>query len=118
MGNLVNARPCYLCTLMMKDIHINKVYYSMDGEIICEKVSHMISINCSLLRRRLDNAPTDLRIYYKKIIEKMPKTTKRKNADYFLKGLKHDIVGAQHEYTKNQLRIFIGDFTLGIIMII
>ena len=42
---LKNSRPCANCLQFMKDVNINKVYYSSGNgsEIICEKVKNMIS---------------------------------------------------------------------------
>ena len=53
-GELKNARPCHNCLIMMKNIKINKVYYSVDNNIICEKVKNMISIQSSSVRINLD----------------------------------------------------------------
>lgn len=44
--NLCNARPCFECLTLMKKYNINKVYYSVDYNIIeSEHVKHMISIH-------------------------------------------------------------------------
>ena len=120
-GNLVNARPCYQCTLMMKDLGIHKVYYSIDNMIVCEKVADMISINSSNMWRRVDmtqnGAPTDMIEYYRKIINKMPHRTKRRNVDHFIRGVRNEIKGCNYNITGNKLIVSIQDNTIGEILI-
>ena len=120
-GLLTNARPCCHCTLMMKNIGINKVYYSMDNKIICEKVSDMISINSSNSWKKVCilqyHAPTDVTEYYKKIIEKMPKKIKKVNAEYFVKYILIETEGCYYKFIKNELIIYIYDNIIGRIII-
>ena len=116
-GQLVNARPCYQCTLMMKSIGINKVYYSIEDEIVCEKVSQMISINSSNMWKVVDrvhyNAPNDIIDYYKNIINKMPNNVKKINAEHFVRYIYREIEGCKYEFKKNKLIIFINNIILG-----
>ena len=120
-GNLVNARPCYQCTLMMKDLGINKVYYSIDNMIVCEKVADMISINSSNMWRRVDmtqnGAPTDMIEYYRQVIQKMPHRTKRRNVNHFIRGVRNEIKGCNYNITGNKLIVSIQDNTIGEILI-
>ena len=46
---LKNSRPCANCLQFMKDVNINKVFYSSGNgtEIICERVKNMISHHVS-----------------------------------------------------------------------
>ncbi len=116
-GLLANARPCYQCTLMLKSLGINKVYYSMDNKIICEKISNMISINSSNMWKVVDrihyNAPVNNIDYYKNIITKMPNRIKKINAEYFVKYLNKEINGCNYKFNKNILTIYINDIALG-----
>lgn len=72
--NLKNARPCINCLMMMRDLNINKVYYSTnEGKIICEKIKNMYSITSSLHARQhyifKNNIKSfDSKIYYEKIL--------------------------------------------------
>ena len=116
-GQLVNARPCYQCTLMMKSIGINKVYYSIEDEIVCEKVSQMISINSSNMWKVVDrihyNAPDDVVDYYKNIVNKMPNILKKTNAEHFVRYIYREVDGCNYEFKKNKLIIFINNNILG-----
>ncbi len=116
-GQLANARPCYQCTLMLKDIGINKVYYSIEDNIVCEKVSQMISINSSNMWKVVDrihyNAPNNIIDYYKNIIQKMPNTLKKYNADHFVRYIYREVDGCNYEFKKNKLIIFINNTILG-----
>lgn len=120
-GNLVNARPCYQCTLMMKDLGINKVYYSIDNVIVCEKVADMISINSSNMWRRVDmtqnNAPTDMIEYYRRVIQKMPHQTKRRNIDHFIRGVRNEIRGCNYNINGNRLIMMIQEQIIGEVLI-
>jgi hypothetical protein len=88
-NNLVNARPCYNCALLMKAVGINKVYYSVDNIIVSEKVSNLISINASKIVRISEQiqyrAPLNTSEYYTKIISRMPREIKQINLEYFIK---------------------------------
>ena len=121
-GDLNNARPCYQCTLMLKNLGINKVYYSVDNNIVCEKIANMISINSSNSRKKVDRlqyrAPTDIIEYYRYIITKMPKEIKKYNADHFVKNIFIELEGCHYKMTKKTLTIFVYEHVLGIINII
>ena len=121
-GQLTNARPCYRCTLMLKAIGINKVYYSVDNEIICEKVAHMISINSSNTWKKVDrllyNAPLNIFEYYKYIIDKMPKSIKKINADHFVRDIHMEVEGCNYKFKKDKLIIYINENIIGEIYII
>ncbi len=114
---LANARPCYQCTLMMKSIGINKVYYSIENNIVCEKVSQMISINSSNMWKVADrihyNAPENIIDYYKNIIQKMPKVLKKINAEHFVRYICKETEGCNYKLEKTKLTIFINNIILG-----
>lgn len=120
-GNFANARPCYKCLLMMKNVGIKKVYYSMDNQIICERVEYMVSINTSLMSRNFDrfyyNAPQDPIKYYQMIFRKMPQTIKKINVDYFIRHIREEMNGCNYTLTKTRLTVFINDNMIGIIML-
>lgn len=121
-GELVNSRPCYRCTLMLKSIGINKVYYSIENDIICEKVSQMISINSSNTWKKVDrmlhNAPDNIIDYYRYIINKMPKNIKKYNAEQFVRYINIEVEGCNYKFKKNQLIIYINEHIIGEILII
>jgi hypothetical protein len=121
-GLLVNARPCYQCTLMLKSLGINKVYYSIENSIICEKVSQMISINSSNMWKVVDrihyNAPVNIIEYYKNIIQKMPQHVKKKNADHFVRYIEREVNGCNYKFINNKLLILINNNILGELYII
>ena len=52
-GSTANARPCFNCLKMMKDVGINKVYYSTgtDESLVSENVKNMVSIQSSTITR-------------------------------------------------------------------
>jgi len=90
-GNIDNARPCHNCLKMMKDIGINKVYYSTgyENNIICENVKHMVSIQSSSVTRYFstikNNIYNDQNIYYEDLIKSyFPNLIKKSNLNYFL----------------------------------
>jgi hypothetical protein len=110
-NNLCNARPCYNCLQMMKDIGIKRVYYSVNNNIICEKVNDMVSINASNVARRFDvmyynaiNEPTE---YYKNLLLKyFPKNIKIDNLKYFLEYNYNDALPNYTSKIKNDKIIF------------
>ena len=95
---LVNARPCTHCLDMMKAVGIRRVYYSDDsGDMICENVKDMISIQTSKVTQRFEVSKKnkysrliDQRLinkseYYDKIIiKKIPSIIKHVNYELFL----------------------------------
>ncbi len=107
---------------MLKALGINKVYYSIDNNIICEKVSHMISINSSNTWKKVDriihNAPINVFDYYKYIINKMPKSIKKINAEHFVRYIHIEVEGCNYKFTKNKLIIYINENILGEILIV
>jgi hypothetical protein len=119
--NFANARPCYKCLLMMKNIGIKKVYYSMDNQIICEKVEYMVSINTSQMSRNFErvyyNAPHDPIKYYQMIFRKMPQNIKKINVDYFVRHIREEMNGCNYTLTKTRLTVFINDNLIGTIML-
>lgn len=49
-----NSRPCADCLQTMKRIGIRRVYYSLDsGNIVCEKVSTMVSTHRTKMTRHI-----------------------------------------------------------------
>lgn len=74
----------------MKAVGIIRVFYSIDGGVICERVNHMVSINASSITRYLEakyyNTPTDKTEYYKMLLLRyIPKTINKINLEYFIK---------------------------------
>jgi hypothetical protein len=121
-GELVNARPCYQCTLMLKDIGIHKVYYSINNTIICEKVADMISINSSNSWKMIDilmyGAPSNTPDYYKYVISKMPKDIKKINAELFVQCIDKEFIGCNYKLTKKTLVLLYNNIELGAFNII
>ena len=88
MDHIVNARPCINCLEMMKAVNINKVYYSIsDTEMICEKVSNMVSIHVSATTRQYTMANRhNINKYYEKILlTYFPSHIKKYNLEQFIK---------------------------------
>jgi hypothetical protein len=116
-NQLTNARPCYQCTLMLKAIGINKVYYSIENNIVCEKVSHMISINSSNMWKIVDkihyNAPNNIIDYYKNIIQKMPNILRKINAEHFVRYIYKEVDGCNYKFNKSKLIIYINEIIIG-----
>ncbi len=121
-GSLANARPCYQCTLMLKSIGINKVYYSVDNNIICEKVADMISINSSSVWKKTDriqyNKPKDILEYYRSIFLRMPNEIKKKNAEFFVQNIFMELDGCNYKFTKTTLSVYVYNDIIGIINLI
>ncbi len=75
---------------MMKDLNVNKVYYStgIDDEIICESVKNMISIQTSSVTKyllALSNVIIKNSNYFENLlIKKFPPKIKEENLMYFL----------------------------------
>jgi hypothetical protein len=86
-GDICNARPCYNCLKLMKDIGIKKVFYST-GEnetLICEHVRNMVSIQSSSVTRFLNDKLCNYNIYYQKLLKKLfPSQIKNENLKYFI----------------------------------
>ncbi len=89
---LYNARPCINCLNMMKSVGINRVFYSNDdGNIICEKVKDMISIQASVAMRYMYGLITqqkeiNIEKYFNELLIKtFPKSIKRYNFECFVK---------------------------------
>ncbi len=118
-NSLGNARPCYKCTLMLQNIGINKVYYSMDNKLYCEKAKDMISINISSSWRQIESPNyNSLFDYYKSILDKMPTFIKRPNATYFLEHINNELIDCHYVLNKDFLVIFINKQKLAKINII
>jgi uncharacterized CHY-type Zn-finger protein len=89
-GSAANARPCYNCLNMMKNVGIRKVFYSTgnEDEVICEHVKNMISIQASSVTRLLDNKKkvfNDKDTYYISLLKNyFPEQVKYKNLEYFI----------------------------------
>ena len=112
-NTLGNARPCYKCTLMLQDIGINKVYYSMDNNIYCEKVRNMISVNISGSWKQIEIVNYEnTNDYIRSMIIKMPKIIKSTNAEYFLKNINREINNCNYELTSDYLKMYSNDFLL------
>jgi hypothetical protein len=89
-GKTGNARPCYNCLNMMKNIGIKKVFYSTDNkeEIISENVNNMISIQSSNVTRIIESKKTNninRETYYESLLKKyFPVKVKKKNLYCFV----------------------------------
>ena len=85
-----NARPCQNCLEMMKDLNINKVYYTTGNgdEIIFESVKNMISIQTSSIKKyllALSNIVIKNTNYFENLlIKKFPPKIKKENLLYFI----------------------------------
>ena len=87
---LRNARPCHNCLQMMKDVGIRRVYYSVTNDIVCEKVSDMVSIESSTVTMMVEKSyysyPITSYEYYVDLLKKkFPAVIKKGNLDLFLK---------------------------------
>jgi deoxycytidylate deaminase len=107
-NSLGNARPCYKCLLMLQNIGINKVYYSMDNKLYCEKAKDMVSINISSSWKQIESPNYEsIFDYYKSIIDKMPTFIKRPNAAYFLEHIDNELHNCNYTFNNNYLIIYI-----------
>jgi hypothetical protein len=87
-----NARPCYNCLNMMKDIGIKKVYYStgISDEFICENIRNMVSIQASSSTRYIEKLSNNTITYnkdeyYNNLLKTLfPKIINIKNLEYFI----------------------------------
>ena len=117
-NTLGNARPCYKCTLMLQNIGVNKVYYSMDDKMYCEKVKNMISVNVSSSWKQIESPHyNNIFDYYKSIMDKMPKKIKLTNAHLLLKNIMSEIINCKYKLEKNNLIIYVDEYIIGNIII-
>ena len=117
-NTLGNARPCYKCTMMLQNIGINKVYYSMDDKLYCEKVKNMVSVNISSSWKQIEIINyNNIMEYYRSIINKMPKIIKSINAELFLIHITNEIIGCKYKLLNDNLTIYMNDFIIGKIII-
>jgi hypothetical protein len=87
-----NARPCYNCLNMMKDIGLKKVYYSTGNsdEFICENIRNMVSIQASSSTRYIEKLSNNTITYnkdeyYNNLLKNLfPKIINIKNLEYFI----------------------------------
>ena len=92
IGSMGNARPCYNCLNMMKDIGIKKVYYStgISDEFICENIRNMVSIQASSSTRYIEKLSNNTITYnkdeyYNNLLKTLfPKIINIKNLEYFI----------------------------------
>jgi len=108
-GELCNARPCHHCLNLMKKVGINKIYYSINKNIlICEKIKNMISIHISypmkIMHQLHYNLPKNNYDYFKKILNKsFPKIIKKYNLECFLNYNYYDILPSfSHKINKKK----------------
>jgi deoxycytidylate deaminase len=118
-NTLGNARPCYKCTMMLQNIGIKKVYYSMDDKLYCEKVKDMISVNISSSWKQIEiiNYDNNIMDYYRSIISKMPKIIKFINAKLLLEHITNEIIGCRYKLLNDSLIIYMNDSIIGKIII-
>jgi len=98
-----NARPCKNCLDMMKDLNVNKVYYStgIGDEIICESIKNMISIQISkyLIIKKLN--------YFENLFKKIfPPKIKQENLLYFINYNFKNVLPECSYIIKNKIIIF------------
>ncbi len=89
---MCNARPCYNCLNLMKNVGIRKVYYSINShETVCENVKDMVSIQASYVTKHIDRMNKALSwdnpdMYYEQLLRKLfPPYIKQYNLDNFIK---------------------------------
>ena len=74
----------------MQAVGINKVYYSVGSdEFVCERVSHMISIQASVVQkiydRKFNRAPIENNLYFEQLLIKyFPREVRKENLDKFI----------------------------------
>lgn len=90
LGNLVNSRPCYNCLKMMKELGINKIYYSTEDGIKHEKIKYMASICASAAQRSFELKYLQIKLseieYYELLLKKyFPEFIKIENLQLFIK---------------------------------
>lgn len=88
-GEMCNARPCYDCLCMMKQVGIRRVRYSVsEDKILTEVVDNMISIQFSTLNylpeKRASNNKNKLEFLKNILVRVFPKYIFEKNLKYFL----------------------------------
>ena len=89
-GNTANARPCFNCLNMIKDIGIKKVFYTTDNnnEIVSENVNNMISIQSSSVTRMIASknpSYVNRETYFETLLKKQfPEKVKKKNLYFFI----------------------------------
>lgn len=115
-GSTANARPCFNCLKMMKDVGINKVYYSTGAveSLVSENVKHMVSIQSSTITRYFYNINHNLdennskELYFENLMKKLfPKEIKEKNLIYFLEhNFKNVLPDCNFNIKKNNKIIF------------
>ncbi len=123
-NSYVNARPCYNCLQMMKNVGINKVHYSTENGLIVEKVKNMVSIHSSAIQiyfeKKYLNYPQDSNEYYKKIVKKrVPIFMKDVNFIFFCKyNLENIFSDYLVKKNKNKRDIYVNNIILFSITII
>jgi len=109
-GTISNARPCYNCLNMMKDIGIKKVYYSTgnNDELICEHIKNMISIQVSIAFLNMNKLKNNNNEYYNYLLKKeFPKSIKNINLQYFIDyNLKNILPNYKVIIKSNLIQIF------------
>lgn len=110
-----NARPCYNCLNMMKDIGIKKVYYSTgtSDEFICENIRNMVSIQASSSTRYIEKLSNNTITYnkdeyYTNLLKTLfPKIINIKNLEYFIEyNLKNILPHYKIIIKLNNVKIF------------
>jgi hypothetical protein len=110
-GNTANARPCINCLKMMKDIGINKVYYSTGTEdgMVGEYVKNMISVQISSVTRQqhVNQCNSDqIELYENLIKDNFPKCINHYNLICFVKyNLKNVLPNSTYCINKNRVII-------------
>jgi hypothetical protein len=106
LGELRNSRPCRKCLEMMQQYGIRRVYYSTGGilsgdqnEIICEKVSTMISAHITKGDMRVKISDDE---YLNQWFDKIPIMYTIKEYDKFLILMKFDIY---YKYSNSKINL-------------
>lgn len=91
-GDTCNARPCYNCLNLMKIVGIRKIFYSVGpGEIVCESVKNMVSIQSSSVSKYIEKINGNKLVdkpnkYYEDLlIKNFPSVIKYKNLTNFIR---------------------------------
>nr|QFG74584.1 MAG: hypothetical protein [Megaviridae environmental sample] len=97
---------------MMKACGINKIYYSTDDEIVCEKITNMVSINCSSVMKSLEreyySAPKkDIDFFQNLLQKKMPSQINMYNLECFLNyNFKEVLPKYKYKICKNKVYFY------------
>lgn len=95
----------------MKVCGINKIYYSVENKIVCEKINNMVSVNCStancILEQKYYFAPNTKKLFYEKLlVNNLPETIMIYNLKCFLEYNFYDTLPTYSYEIKKKFIIF------------